>query len=137
MIQFRSKPNRRLNVELTPLIDIMFQLVLFFIVTATFKDTPVFEVSLPEATSSLVLADQEGITVQIDSNGQIVFLDNAVSMDELKSQLLDAFKDRKSRQVLIEADRDTKHYVITTLMEMLQKIEIYEIQIATETPESD
>ena len=115
----------------------MFQLVLFFIVTATFKDTPVFEVSLPEASSSLVLADQEGITVQVAADGQLIFLDKIVSLDELQRQLSDAFKDRKSRQVLIEADRETKHYVITTLMEMLQEIEIYEIQIATENPDSE
>ena len=38
-----------------------------------------FEVSLPEA-SSLVLADQEGITVQVASDGQLVFLDKVVSL---------------------------------------------------------
>ena len=64
MIQFRNKAKRRLNIELTPLIDIMFQLVLFFIVTATFKDTPVFEVSLPEASSSPVESLRPGADPQ-------------------------------------------------------------------------
>lgn len=85
IIERRLKP--RINVDLTPLIDVVFQLVIFFMISSTFKTTPGIELQLPESGSAETMAVAE-LTISIISENEI-YVNKTLSS-------IHGMKDRKS-----------------------------------------
>ena len=57
------------TIDVTPMIDVVFQLVLFFMVSTTFITTPGIEVELPKSSATAVISDTEDLTVLISDDG--------------------------------------------------------------------
>ena len=74
------------HIDLTPLIDVIFLLLLFFILATTFLK-PVVDVILPTAESGAVLSEKEQMVVTIDRQGQIHFNNELVTRERLPELL--------------------------------------------------
>ena len=58
-------------IDLTPLIDVVFQLLIFFILTTTFENNPAFRVKLPKANNADVKQEPKAVVVTVTSDGKI------------------------------------------------------------------
>ncbi len=67
-------------IEMTPLIDILFQLIIFFMVSTTFRDSPGIDIELPEASSRKILHESQDIEILIDVEGQVYSLTPHLSL---------------------------------------------------------
>lgn len=76
-----------LSLDLTPLIDVIFMLVIFFVLTTTFSK-PVIEMILPKSSSATVEANHKFISIIIDKVGDYYFENKKISLSEI-SALLD------------------------------------------------
>ncbi len=74
-------------VDMTPLIDIIFQLVLFFMVSTTFISAPGIEVDLPRSSADTVLRDQDDLSIWVAEDGAVYVEDRPVNFDGLKAAL--------------------------------------------------
>ncbi len=98
---FSNNIDDELNIDLTPLIDVIFMLLIFFIMTTTFSK-PVLEVILPESEQSEVLEEKnEEILISITKEGTLFYKDKEINTDELtailtqsKEGLLNIFVDK-------------------------------------------
>lgn len=70
------------KIDLTPLIDVIFMLVIFFVMTMTFSK-PVMELVLPAAEHSSVQKNNQDLMLQVDKNGSILWNDKLISKEEL------------------------------------------------------
>ena len=77
----------RSNVDMTPMIDIVFQLILFFLVSTTFATLPGIKLNLPQSHTS-ESTSLMGITITADESGALFFNDKEVSMTTLGEELL-------------------------------------------------
>ena len=77
----------RSNVDMTPMIDIVFQLILFFLVSTTFATLPGIKLNLPQSHTS-ESTSLMGITITADESGALFFNDKEVSMATLGEELL-------------------------------------------------
>lgn len=90
------------HIDLTPLIDVIFMLVIFFILTMSFAK-PILEVALPASEVGKVVKKQDFLIVELHSDGQIVYDGKVVDKEELKV-ILDA---NPERELNIYADMQT------------------------------
>lgn len=117
----RMRP-RGLEIEplnLTPLLDILFNLIFFFVLATTIKeDLPAMKVSLPESkTDSTIPLEKRDWIVTVSAEGQIFLNDDAVTSGELKTRLTAAAESGEEvRRVRIRLDRQTPAQFIIDVM---------------------
>ena len=87
-MKFKNKREGiRSNVDMTPMIDIVFQLILFFLVSTTFATLPGIKLNLPQSHTAEATS-MKGITITADESGALYFNDKEVSMTGLCEELL-------------------------------------------------
>jgi biopolymer transport protein ExbD len=112
---------RQAAVELTPLIDIVFQLLIFFLLTATFQNNPSFRVKLPKAKNTDVTQEPKAVVVTIGADGVIEVDGKPVDMRELQMRLCTAAEDDSTTGVNIKADEATQHQYVVQVMDIAKE----------------
>lgn len=111
------------SLDMTPMIDIVFQLIIFFLVSTTFAQVPGIKLNLPQSTTS-ESTNVEGITIYADKNGLLFFNDKEVSMKDLGQELA-AFstgdKDRKDYPVSLQADEEVTNGTIVKIFDVIRE----------------
>ncbi|HSO83551.1 biopolymer transporter ExbD [Thiocapsa sp.] len=130
------RPHRRdpADINLTPLIDVVFLLLIFFMVSTTFKDEARLRVQLPEAQGEEIPAEEpEMIRLVIDRSGSFNVDDRAVR-DRKTETLVDVLKERLGEReplpVLIQADAQTPHQAVMTALDAASQAGLVRIAFA-------
>lgn len=111
------------NVDMTPMIDIVFQLIVFFLVSTTFAVVPGIKINLPQSTTSEGTSVQ-GITIYADKDGVMFFNDKEVSMENLGQELLsfDIGTSKKEEfPVSLEADSEVTNGTIVKIFDVIRQ----------------
>lgn len=128
-------PKRRLLVaaepDLTPLIDCVFMLLIFFMVTTVFIKTKGLMVDLPKATAAEETPGKD-INVVIEKSGDIEINGEKIEWDKLEETLRRAKEALKSTNVVIQADREVKHKLVVRVVDAARGEGIDGIVFATE-----
>ena len=121
----RHRAARRLRdrgavVELTPLIDIVFQLLIFFLLTATFKDQSSLDVELARAQSQERSETPQTVVVSISSDGRYEIEGKILEARELEMRL--CAKAQQGEKILhIRADRESQHENLVMAMDAAKR----------------
>ena len=113
----------RSNVDMTPMIDIVFQLILFFLVSTTFAVLPGIKLNLPQSHTSESTSVQ-GITITADADGLLFFNEKEVSVDDLKKELTlyDTGSLKKEEfPVSLEADSEVTNGTIVKIFDIIRE----------------
>ena len=135
-MRLRSKRGSiRSNVDMTPMIDIVFQLILFFLVSTTFAILPGIKLKLPTSHTSEGTSYQ-GITITADADGLLFFNEKEVAIDELGHELVmfdtgDVKKDEFP--VSLEADSEVTNGTIVKLFDVIRESGYAVINLRTAT----
>jgi len=105
-MQFEGTRRSGQAPNLTPLIDIVFLLLVFFMLTAHFVTDEGLPIELPEAESAISLEDQEPLEIKITNAGQITFAGQQVQIEGLNDYLRPLLAAKKEKRVLIRGDKD-------------------------------
>jgi biopolymer transport protein ExbD len=122
------------EVNLTPLIDVVFLLLIFFMVSTTFEHQSRIQIELPEATASPVEVDEDSIEIIIDAQGRYFIGEEQVVNTELKtlkSAISKAVGDRDTVPVTIRADANTPHQAVITALDATSQLGLTQISLAT------
>lgn len=112
----RARRGRNLpEVELTPLIDVLFMLIVFFVLTAVFTESHI-PVSLPGATGAH--SPVNSITLTLDVQGRVFLGSDVVSVDEAVEKSFASYCDGK--KVLVAADRGVPYGAVVSLLDRLR-----------------
>ena len=113
----------RSNVDMTPMIDIVFQLILFFLLSTTFATLPGIKLNLPQSHTS-ESTSLMGITITADESGALFFNDKEVSMATLGEELLsfDTGTTKKEEfPVSLEADSEVTNGTIVKIFDVIRE----------------
>jgi len=122
------------EVNLTPLIDVVFLLLIFFMVSTTFEHQSRIQIELPEATASPEEIEEESIEIVIDAQGRYFIGEEQVVNTELKtlkSALSKVVGDRGTVPVTIRADASTPHQAVITALDATSQLGLTQISLAT------
>lgn len=131
--------SRELLVELTPMIDVVFLLIIFFMVTSEFARDVRAEVELPKLPGEQQEENEEaGVVVNIDERGNIILnvSEDPVTLEELRKQLQVFFiTDTSTEQrVLLRADRRASAGRLNEVVRVLHEIGVPAARMGTEIP---
>jgi biopolymer transport protein ExbD len=132
-MQLSGKNNRKLTLNLTSLIDVMFILIIFFTVSSTFMEQPGIELKLPEAQSSEGHTAQR-IIIYVDKDKNIFLNENIVSTSTLISELKKLSDARVNEGIVLRADTEVSHGLVIEIMDLLRQSGIYKIIVSTIKP---
>ena len=116
------------QIDIAPLIDMVFQLLIFFMLTSSFIMQPGIKVNLPKAVTSEVVK-YENVEVVISSENVIYINSKVITIQELKTLLKQTAKAKGS--ILIKADRRASLGRIVEVWDMCRDLGITQINIAT------
>lgn len=122
------------EISLTSLIDVVFTLIIFFVVTATFDERSALQLDLPKASSPPSMQSQEVLTIAIDPQGRYFVGSNEVlklDPESLKQAILQVAGDAREQPVVVRADAQTPHQSVVTALDVLGQLGYARISIAT------
>lgn len=117
------RKNIHATVDMTPMIDVVFQLIIFFLVSTTFAVLPGINLNLPESSTAESTSNL-GITITCEKNGNLYFNDKKVSFKSLGDELskFDTKKTKKTEfPITIEADDLVTNGTIVKLFDVIRQ----------------
>ena len=128
-MKFTQERKVRTNIDMTPLIDIMFQLLLFFILSTTFRNAPSFEVNLPESSTDQFNQRDNSMTITLTADEEIVIENTNVNKDDVLKILSNNVINNPSLVLVIEADKNVQHGKVVELMDLAQEAGVNMLQV--------
>ena len=133
-MNFRNQTREEMELNLTPLIDVVFLLLIFFMVSTTFDRQSEIAIALPESSDEPVTEKKQQLVITIDAKGR--YFINQVEVvssrsDILRSAIFNAAKGVEQPQVIIHADRMTPHQAVIGAMDALRQLGFNHLTFAT------
>ena len=136
-MRIRSRDNDQGEIiNISSMIDVMFILIIFFLVTTTFKEEEVDHlVKLPVESRNQSLTQTAGnlIKVNIRDNGAMVVMGQRVSEDELSKWMTEEVEKKPELKVLVRGDKESKHLYLANVMSICRSVGVPEANIAVRT----
>ena len=120
------------QVDLTPLIDVVFILLIFFILSANFQKESSIEVDRPSASSSTVKEASKTLTVSVDRDHQIWFKDSVVNLTQLQFQIKSVVSKKEKINTIINADKSVDTGALVQIIDAIRLSGISNVAIATQ-----
>jgi biopolymer transport protein ExbD len=130
-MEFRRIRRSRPGLDLTPLVDTVLNLLIFFMLSSSFAFQPGILVRLPEAASKEEEPKQDLVLILTRDN-RLYLNDDPLQLADLGARLRERLRDRKDRVVIIKADRDVLHGRVVEVMDIAKTAGAVRLAIATE-----
>ena len=131
---FLRKKRETPRVDLTSMVDVVFLLLIFFMISTTFVEAPGITVKLPESSSQQRKQESEEVKVYLSRDGVISLGKEQIEQEELRRRLR-AYGDRAAGTTfLLLADEEALHGKVVALMDMAKESGFEKLAIATEYP---
>ncbi len=128
------------SINLTPLIDVVFLLLIFFMVSTTFNRETEISIDLPEAGGPALAQQKNVIEVGIDRQGDYFINQKQVasnSFQSLKRALREVQAGMSKPQLIISADAQTPHQAVVTAMDAARQVGLVRLTFATRQRKED
>ena len=140
-MKFRRRPRNEVSIELTPLIDVVFLLLIFFMVSTTFIRETQLELELPEASGDLQQPEEQSIVITIAEEGTYAVNDQAVVNNQLAT-LMRALQQQMGendapKQLIITADANATHQAVVRAMDAAGQVGLTSLSITTQAPKEE
>ena len=136
----RSQSDRMRAIEITPMIDVVFLLIIFFMTTARFAQDTRADLELPrERGEQKETSDEAGLIVNIDAAGRILVGRREVTLEGLEAIVGEEVARLRGRnpehlKLMIRADRQAPSGMLNDVVAMLQRRGVGAARLATEVP---
>ncbi|MBR4986611.1 MAG: biopolymer transporter ExbD [Proteobacteria bacterium] len=138
----RSQASHKPSLDITPLIDVVFLLLVFLLLTMTFAEDKteleeaIIDIELAKSSTTETPTPTENITLLIDEKGSLYRSDTAIAQtsDDLKLYLADKLLSAPDMNVNVKADHRTRHGQVIEALDMLKSIGIKRVNLVIEKP---
>jgi biopolymer transport protein ExbD len=135
-VKLRAREREEPLIDLTSLIDVVFLLLIFFMVSTTFERQAVLKVDLPEASTVDAPTEvPDKLELVIDPTGRM-YLNDYQLIDDQRSTMVAAFQqaagDRRDIPLVLRADRMTPHHYVVMAMDVAAELGFHNLSIATD-----
>lgn len=130
----RTRRDNEPELNLTPLIDVVFLLLIFFMVSTTFERESEITLELPEASGKVTESKKKNIEISIDNQGNYFINQRRIKDTDIKT-LMQAIKivrgDEKEPKLIISADKMTPHQSVVRAMDAARQLGLIHLTFAT------
>lgn len=133
-MKLRQKQRQDPDISLTPLIDVVFLLLIFFMVSTSFTRESEINIDLPESTAQTIESEQTPVDLTIDSQGRFFINGKKVintQLNTLVKALKLVIKKPEDVALIVSADGQTPHQAVVTAMDAARLLGVTRLSIAT------
>lgn len=134
-MKFRRQLGEEVSVNLTPLIDVVFLLLIFFMVSTTFTKESHLEIELPEATGKSASDEKNVVEIIINNKGEYSVNDRPLinnQADTLSKAVMKIAEGNNKLPFIITADAKTAHEFVVRAMDVAGKLGFVHLSITTQ-----
>jgi biopolymer transport protein ExbD len=121
------------SVDITPMLDVVFIMLIFFIVTATFVKEAGIDVDKPSAATAVV-QEKAAILVAIDENDNVWINRRQVDLRSVRSIVERLHAENPKGTLVIQADKESRNDTLVQVMDASRRAGIYDIALAAHGP---
>lgn len=118
-MEFEGRARIHSHLDIAPLIDIVFLLLVFFMLTSTFLVPEAIELELPESASATA-TDITPITVALNASGELALNGNAISLDQLRQAIKPLIADNTDVAITLKSDARTEVQQLLKVMDEIR-----------------
>jgi biopolymer transport protein ExbD len=118
-VQFRRPTQSQASIDIAPLVDVVFLLVIFFAVSTTFLETSGLKLELPSSNATAERLPSE-LTVLLAADGTLSFDGEIVELVQLGGLLRPALDESERKLVVLRADREARHGAVVAVMDAIR-----------------
>lgn len=131
-MNFRQKNHREAStLDMTPLVDVVFNLLIFFMLSTTFVTTPGIKINLPEASSKELKVQEKEVRIALTRKGKIYLNRKLVTLDDVRKTLKQKARINPKMLVIIQADEQVTHGKVVQIMDIAKTAGLNRLAIAT------
>ncbi|MCK5540028.1 MAG: biopolymer transporter ExbD [Deltaproteobacteria bacterium] len=132
-MRFQTRARDDVQLDMTPLVDVVFLLLIFFMLSTSLSVNPGIKIDLPKASAEQVKKKKITLRVAIEAGGRIFLEGKKLSLAQLreKFQAVDK-KQRDDALVVIEADKKVYHGLVVKVMDAAKSAGLNKLAIATQ-----
>ncbi len=130
-MQLRKRSKQDYVVDITPVVDIVFILLIFFMVSTTFNVTSGLKLELPSSHSQQQVSKNKELVISVTASGKFYVQDEEVSDSKLRNRILNATKGDPNMGVVLRADGRTEHRYVVRVLDVLRGLGMGKVAIAT------
>jgi len=130
----RTKRDKELDINITPLIDVVFLLLIFFMVSTTFQRESEITIELPESSGDIAETNKKIIEISIDNQGHYFVNQRRIkdtNIKTLKQAISITRGDAKEPKLIISADKMTPHQSVVRAMDAARQLGLVNLTFAT------
>ena len=129
-MQFKEKQKKKTGLNITSLIDVMFILLIFFMVSSSFVEQPGMKLELP-AMQSQEVAKVEKMALFVSKDGELFLNDTPVVLDSLAAVIKQAMPNVEEKTLVLKADKAVEHGLVVQVMDIAKRNGLKKIVIGT------
>ena len=129
-MQLKKRKSRKILINITSLIDVLFLLLIFFMVSSTFIEKPGMELELPESETS-TLKEIKDLVLQIQADETMFLNGQRIEWQNLKGSIEQEYKQNPDASLILKADKEVKHGSVVRVMDIAKQVGIKKLIIAT------
>ncbi len=125
------------DINMIPFIDVVLVLLIIFMILSPFLAQSQIQVNLPKAATGRAGEDDDPVKIQITRSGDFYLGKDRILRTQIEEKIRAALAGKRSKAVLIEADRDTSFKTVVLALEASEKSEAAKVGVAVYTEESN
>ena len=129
-MRFRKRKEEDVNLGIAPLIDIVFLLLIFFMVTSHFDVASGVRIRLPRVAQKIINQKDQRITLVMAESGQVYLEGDAVDMTVLEQKLKEFVQEKGLLHLVLQADKEVRHGAVVQAMDIAKTAGVKSIIIA-------
>jgi biopolymer transport protein ExbD len=130
-MEFERRKGNHSHLNIAPLVDVVFLLLLFFMLTSHFIQEPAIKIRLPDSTTAESMREISR-TVTITKNGEIYFMDRQVDLKNLGTAIQNSLPGREKDFLRIKADKEVDVGLLVSVIDEVRLSDVKTFSIVTE-----
>ena len=130
-MKFKERTSTDIHLDITPIVDTVFNLLIFFALSLNFIVTPGIQVNLPESSTEEIVREKEEIIIMMKQGNEVVVNNKSVLLEQLFSMLSQSAQKNKDALVIIQADEKVSHGNVVKVMDTAKRAGLTRLAIAT------
>lgn len=117
------------SIDMTPMLDIVFIMLIFFIVTTTFSNEKGLSANRPPENVKTPPKDSKSLSIRIDASGQIILDNRIVDIRRVVANTQTFLAENSSKNAAIQAHEDTEHGIVIDVLDQVKQAGIENVSV--------
>lgn len=132
-MMFRRKMDDEAKIDMTPMVDVVFLLLIFFMISTTFVENPGISVDLPDSSSAVSQPEPRETKLFVDQSGALFLDQQPVELEQLPARLEQLLGEQtEPGAFVLMADQQVRHGLVVSIMDIAQQAGFRQLAIGTE-----